>query len=226
MNRLQFIHALPVLLWLGLSASDARGDGGVIRLRETQSPFVITIFTPPEIVKNCPAEISVMVQRQDSSEPMLDATVNLTLTAPASSVGEPAEEVCGPSETAPGGGVFPATRQQASNKLFYTALVEFDAAGEWRMQALIGRGGESVKIGCNIPVAPPPGRLVSLLPYLLIPPMMVALFAVNQGLRRHLLSRRLDFKYDVHYQGRANGQTLHTIDQPNVAGLWPKDLNK
>jgi hypothetical protein len=34
------------------------------------------------------------------------------------------------------------------------------------------------------------------------------------------------FKYDFNYHGRANGQTLHSIDQPNVAGLWPKDLNK
>jgi hypothetical protein len=195
MNRLQCIQSLPALLWLGLwlSASDARGDGGVIRLRETQSPFVIAIFTPSEIAANSPAEISVMIQREGSSEPMLDATVNLTFTAPASSAEDPEEQVCGPSETGPWGPAsgpkiaqltVPATRRQASNKLLYAALVKFDAAGQWRMQALVERGHESVKIGCNIPVASPPGRLVKLLPYLLLPPLMVALFVVNRRLRR------------------------------------------
>src|SRR5881394_2324659 len=35
-----------------------------------------------------------------------------------------------------------------------------------------------------------------------------------------------DFKNDVHYHWRANGQALDSIDQPNVAGLRPKDLDK
>ena len=185
MNRLHFIQALPALLMLGLTPCDVRGDGGVVRFRETQSPFVITIFTPSEIAATSPAEISVMVQRQDSGEPILDAIVDLTFTAPASSVEEPGEQICGPSETRLLERVFPATRQQASNKLLYASLVEFDAIGEWRMQAFIKRGGESVKIAGSIPVASPPRGLVKLLPFLLLPPLMVALFAVNQGLRGH-----------------------------------------
>jgi hypothetical protein len=193
MNRSRFIQVFPVLLWLGLSSCDARGDGGVVRLREAQGPFVVTIFTASEIVENSPAEVSVMVQRRDSSDAILDATVNLTLTAPASSVVEPVEQVCSQSEAAPWSTTsgphrtqftVPATRQQASNKLLYAGLVKFDAAGAWRLQALIECGRDSVKMGCNIPVGPPPGRLAGLLPYLLLPPLMVMLFAVNQGLRR------------------------------------------
>ena len=205
MNRLQFIQALPAILMLGLTASDARGDGGVVRFRETQNPFVITIFTPSEIAASSPAEVSVMVQRQDSNEPVLDAAVNLTFTAPASSVEEPVEEVCGPSETAPRDRAVQATRYEASNKLLYSALVRFDAVGEWRMQAFIVRGGESVKITCNIPVTSPPGGLVKLLPYLLFPPLMVALFAV----KNYLISKEAaDFRIGAKRRRAARPFTL------------------
>jgi hypothetical protein len=193
MNRLRFIQIIAVLLWLGLSSGGARGDGAVIRLREAHGPFVVTIFSAPELVENIPSDVSVMIQRQNSSDAILDATVNLMFTAPASSVVEAVEQVCGPSEAMSRHGVagsqveqftVPATRQQASNKLLYAAPVKFDAAGNWRLQALVECDGESVKIGCNFPVGSPPGRLAGLLPYLLLPPLMVALFALNHGLRR------------------------------------------
>jgi hypothetical protein len=40
------------------------------------------------------------------------------------------------------------------------------------------------------------------------------------------LTRWLDFKNGVNDHWRAQGQTLHSIDQPDVAGRRPKDLNK
>jgi hypothetical protein len=40
------------------------------------------------------------------------------------------------------------------------------------------------------------------------------------------LTRWLDFKDDVDYQGRADGQALHAIDQPDVPGLRPEDFDK
>jgi hypothetical protein len=126
-----------------------------------------------------------MVQRSDSSDAILDATVNLTFTAPTSSVVEPAEQVCSPSEAVSHSSQFtvPATRQQASNKLLYAARVTLDAVGNWRLQALVESGSDRVKIGCDIPVGSSRGRLASLLPCLILPPLLVALFAVNQGLR-------------------------------------------
>jgi hypothetical protein len=114
-------------------------------------------------------------------------------TAPASAVAKSVDQVCGQSEPAPWSRALvqhitrftvPATRQQASNKLFYTALVRFDVAGNWRLQAIIRCGGESAKMDCNIPIGPPSRKLLSLLPYLLLPPLLVVLFAINQGLRR------------------------------------------
>jgi hypothetical protein len=209
MNCGRFIQVLLFLGVLGLSSGNARADGGVIRLREAQGPFIVTIFTASDLVKDGPADVSVMVQRQDSSDAILDATVNLIFTAPPSSVVEPAEQVCGhvPWSQALGPHVaqftVPATRRQASNKLLYAAPVKFDTAGNWRLQTLVECGGESAKTACNIPVGPPPGRLVGLLPYLLLPPLLVALFAVNQGLRRKAASPAIFSRNFSHSPGNS-----------------------
>jgi hypothetical protein len=186
-------RTIPILLLLGLWPEHARADSGVVRLRETQGPFVVTIFTASELFAKRPADISIMVQTTDSSQEILDATVDLRFVAPASLGVEKEEEICGQpgdmpssqsSDTDSGRFTVPATRRQASNKLLYAALVRLNRAGNWRLRALIERGAEVCKFDCNIPVEPPPGRLVPLGPYLLLPPFLVALFAVNQRLRR------------------------------------------
>ena len=61
--------------------------------------------------------------------------------------------------------------------------VKFGTVGDWQLQALVERGGASGKIACNIPVGSPPRRLTGLLPYLALPPVIVALFVANQRLR-------------------------------------------
>jgi hypothetical protein len=83
MKQIRSAQLLTALLLLALSSGHALADGGIIRLRETQGPFVITIFTASEPVRNTPVDVSVMVQKADSSEAILDATVELALTAPA-----------------------------------------------------------------------------------------------------------------------------------------------
>jgi hypothetical protein len=192
MKRTQSSLLLLALLLPGLSPGDVRADGGVIRLREAQGPFVVTIFTASEPVMNDPLDVSVLVQTQDSSDAILDATVNLTCTAPRVAVVEPGDRLCGHSEGAglnagpephPTSFAVRATRRQASNKLLYAAPVEFSTAGEWLLQASVKRGSDAVRVVCTIPVRPPPGRMTGLLPYLVLPPLVVALFAMNQRLR-------------------------------------------
>jgi hypothetical protein len=195
MKPAHFVKILASILLVGLSSNVARADGGIIRLRETQGPFVVTIFTTSEPVQDCPADISILVQRQDSSDAILDANVNLVFTAPAASVAKPVEEMCGMSGAASGTNVnhftVAATRQQASNKLLYAAPVKFGTAGDWQLQAFIERGDAAVKIACAIPVGSPPRRLTGLLPYLVLPPVMVALFAINQCLRKQSLEKNI-----------------------------------
>jgi hypothetical protein len=194
MNRFAFIQGLPVLLLLGLSLVNARGDGGVIRLRELQGPFVVTIFTAAESLQDTPVDVSVMVQGRDSSDAILDAKVILVFTPPAASIAEPIEQICGVSEMADLGThseqfTVAATRRQASNKLLYAAPVKFGAAGNWQLRAFIRREGDAVEIACSLPVSSPPRKLMALFPCLILPPLMVALFALNQCLRRQSLEK-------------------------------------
>jgi hypothetical protein len=194
MKRFQFAKVLPCFLLLGLFPSNAFADGGVIRLRQAQGPFIVTIFTASEPAENGLVDVSVMVQKRDSNDAILDATVDLILTPPAGLTGGPMEPLCGlPNGPGPDAGIgtIRATREQASNKLLYAAPVHFGMVGNWRLQALVKRGSEAVEAACSISVGSPPGRLASLSPYLAIPPVLVALFAMNRHLRKQSLQKKL-----------------------------------
>ena len=194
MKRFPNLRALFTLLLLGLSSGVAHADGGIIRLREAQGPFVVTIFTAAEPTQGSPVDLSVMVQKRDSSDAILDATVDLTLTPPAGAVAGLMEPFCG-LPGGPGAGsvatvvTIPATREQASNKLVYAAPIQFGVVGNWRLQALVTCGKEAANVACDIPVGSPPRRLAGLLPFLAMPPLLVTQFAMNQRLRKQSLER-------------------------------------
>jgi len=195
MKRFRFAKALSCFLLLGLSPVNAFADGGVVRARQAQGPFIVTIFTASEPVQGGVVDVSVLVQNRDSSDAILDATVDLTLTPPAGSSAGPMGPLCGLPH-APGSGsdatdsTIRATREQASNKLLYAAPVHFGTAGKWRLQAHVRRGNEAVEAGCDIPVGSPAPRLAGLLPCLAAPPLLVTLFAMNQFLRKQSLGKK------------------------------------
>ena len=151
-------------------------------------------FSPrPNRVQRVTIDVSVMVQRQDSSEPILDATVDLVFTPPPLSAVKPIGGLCGlpgivPLGQASGESItqicIPATRKQASNKLLYAAPIRFGAPGNWKLEAIVKCGSDSAKISCSILVVPAPSRLIVLLPYLALPPLTALLFAANQCLRK------------------------------------------
>jgi len=171
---------------------------GVVRLRQTQGPFAITVFTSPEIVRGRATEVSVMVQRRDSNEAILDATVNFVLTPPRGAILDPTDPICSKSSLMTRGttlqigpATIPATREQSPNKLLYAASVNFPSAGSWQLETLVRHQADSTNLTCEIPVGLPARRLAGLIPYLALPVLLVALFAVNQWLRcRGALVRR------------------------------------
>src|SRR5690349_15866677 len=67
-----FAAAMIFLLSVGLTHAHL----GIVRWRQTQGPFAITVFTSPEVVRGRAADVSVMVQRRDSNEAILDADVS------------------------------------------------------------------------------------------------------------------------------------------------------
>ena len=97
MKRIGYIKAFQVFVLFGVSQTVAHADGGIMRLRHVQGPFVITIFTTPEPVPHRAVDVSVLVQRRDSNDVILDASVDLLLTPPPTAAVKPTDPICGPS---------------------------------------------------------------------------------------------------------------------------------
>ena len=76
-----------------------------------------------------------------------------------------------------------ARREQSSNKLLYAAPVNLPLVGAWELEALVRHGAESANLTCEIPVGLPARRLGGLAPYVALPLLLAALFAINQWLR-------------------------------------------
>jgi hypothetical protein len=170
-GRLLLSSALVALL-----PTLAAADGGLVRVSQPAGPFVLTVFTTPTPLSVGRADVSVMVQDRRSLAPLLDARVSLELTFPA-------------------GGREPlrveATRAHATNRLLYAATVTLPAAGEWRLRARAEVQGTRGEITCRLPVEPGRPRVVAYWPWLLLPPVAVALFVLNDHLaRRQQLRRR------------------------------------
>ncbi len=186
----QILAAVLVFL---LAPCFAQGHSlGIVRLREARGPFVITGFTSSEVVRGRAADVSVLVQRRDSNEAILDATVCFVLTPPRGSISQQADPTCGQPASVTLGttsgsrdrqSMIAARREQSSNKLLYAASVNLPLVGAWELEALVRHGAESANLTCKIPVGLPARRLAGLIPYLALPLFLVALFTINQWLR-------------------------------------------
>jgi len=173
----------------------AKGDGGVIRLRETQGPFSVTVFTSPEAAAGGLADLSVLVQGSESGKVVLDADVTFTLSAPVGEMKQ-ADVFCGvPTAAMPlSDGInnlasVRASREQASNKLLYAAPVQLNTPGDWKLHVVVSRGTDTARFDCFIPVTLRPQKLTDMWPYLSLPPLAIAAFSVNQWLRRQSLQK-------------------------------------
>jgi hypothetical protein len=170
----------------------AKADGGVVRMRESQGSFIITIFSPPEVARDVPTEVAVMVQNRETGEVAMDAGVDLRFVAPTGAIMRLNDPLCGPSDNPLSSGLMGspdrspcirAIRSQAANKLFYGTSVVFPVAGDWQVQAMVREGDGKALVTCALPVGMPPRRLARLWPYLALSPFAIALFAMNQWLR-------------------------------------------
>jgi hypothetical protein len=77
-----------------------------------------------------------------------------------------------------------ATREVASNKLFYAAQVKIPESGPWELEVAIKHGDDSINVAGEITVAPSNPVLLVYWRSLAIPPLFISLFALNQWLKR------------------------------------------
>jgi hypothetical protein len=164
--------ALILLLTAALVPRPAWGDGGTLRVMEPSGPFVVGVFSTPEPLRVAPADLSVLVLERTGGNPVLDAAVWLEVRPPAGADAGPQR--------------LEATRGQATNKLLYAAPFLPGTPGDWALHVTVTRGVESAEVGCTLPVASDQAGLAGIWPYLAIPPVAIALYA----LRAWLVARR------------------------------------
>ena len=187
---------IAVALFVSFVPRTANADGGIIRLRETQGPFSVTIFSSPDATAGRAADLSVLIQGRETGKAILDANVTFSLSPPEGLAMKQSDVIC----SLPGGALSSAdgvnnqanvraTREQASNKLLYAAPVKLNAPGDWKLHVLVSRGTDNARFDCLFPVTLKSGELTGVWPYLLLPPLIVLTFAANQWLRRRSLQK-------------------------------------
>jgi hypothetical protein len=155
--------------WIAALAAVARGDGGVVQFNGPAGPFDVAVFTAPTPLRAGPVDISVLIRERTDQRPILDAEVVLQLV-PANATG--------PAITAA------ATREQATNKLLYAALVDLPAPGAWNMRVTVRHGAAAATVAQHLEAARALPPLLAFWPYLAMPPVCIALFILHQRLSR------------------------------------------
>ena len=162
-------------------SSRAQADGGLVALHQEAGPFVVTVFTAPGPLRAGPVDISVLVQDRASGQPVLDGEVFVRLKSPG-------------GKTL----IARATREAAQNKLLYSALMNLPEAGQWELEVTIKQGKEIASIVGQVSAATPTPFLLSYWRSLLLPPIVIAVFALNQWLKRRSAHRENDSNLAFH----------------------------
>ncbi len=95
-------------------------------------------------------------------------------------------------------GVERATREVAQNKLLYSALINLPEAGQWELEVTITQGKETASILGQVSAAAPMPFLLSYWRSLLLPPIVIVMFALNQWLKRRSAHRENDSNLAFH----------------------------
>ena len=171
--KLQLPSGIAVLLLLTFAAI-ACGDGGAVRVLQTSGEHQIAVFTSPTPLRAGPVDVSVLVQ--DSSGNVVNH-VDVIVVAKAHSASGPSVRT-------------PATSAAATNKLLRAAKFNLPTAGLWNFEVLVGlHGNTPASVAFQAEVAPPRPRWQSFWPWFTWPVAAIALFVLQQALRRRPTKR-------------------------------------
>jgi len=137
---------------------------------EKAGPFLITVFGDPTPLRVGPVDISVMIQDEDGGRPILEAEVTVQLQ----------EQGTGRSPI-----ITQATRQNATNKLLYAALVNLPAPGLWELQVTAQYQAQVANVTCMVTAVPSRSTLRSWWLYAALLSVTIGSVALHQWHRRH-----------------------------------------
>ena len=188
-------------------------DDGLLRARQEAGPFIVSVFTAPEPLRVGPVEVTVLVQSSGGAV-LTDADVDILL-----------ESATRPIERRRAR----ATQDAASNKLAKAAVVDLPAAGQWTLNISVRVNGDAATVTCLLPVAPASSRMSLAWPWLLVPPVVVALFALHQRLKRQrgmgALARSHARRTHARPGMECHRLRLGVLPQAPARGCWRKRRN-
>lgn len=170
-----------ILACLLCSLAPCLADGGAILTRQTVDGLDITIFASPAPLRAGPTDVSVLVLDPKTSQPVLDAAVDVTWAPPMEAANEWLPPCC-QMMVAPTG--IPAVRAHSQNKFLYSAMVPIKSSGESEITVRIKRDGQEIQVPTRVKVGPPAPPVVAYWPWLAFPFVGIAVFGLHQRLAR------------------------------------------
>jgi hypothetical protein len=155
-----------------LPRSFVRADGGTIRVSEQSGPYRITVFTSPTALRAGPVDISVLVQNGLTGE--VESGVQVDIEAVHQSLSEVTLHQR-------------ASTENATNKLYYTALVDLPESGWYLVQVSVHGDRGAAQVAFRLEAANPLPSWLALTPWVAWPGAAVLLF----GMHRVLVTRKL-----------------------------------
>ncbi len=131
-------------------------------MRETAGPFIVSLFTAPDVLAVGPADISAMVEEKASGRVLLDADVVITLTA---------EDAAGTLITAH------LSHAHATNQLLEDAVVDLPHAGRWRAVLQVHEGDRTAEAVTELTVAHHSSRRGTIWLFAMLPLLGIGVFA-------------------------------------------------
>src|SRR5438093_8060918 len=150
---------LPVAA-LFLLPAVAAADGGTIRLSEQKGNYRITVFTSPTLLRAGPLDISVLVQDAATSELAPEVQVSIKAVWHGS----------------PGVALHhPATKEAATNKLYYAALLDLPEPGWYSVEVSIDGPLGEAQVRCELEAAEPLPSWLAMTPWVGWPVLAILL---------------------------------------------------
>jgi hypothetical protein len=166
---------LKLLMSIVLAPLAAQADGGAVCLHEASGPFLVTVFVSPYPLRVGAADISVLVQDQQTGEVVLDPTIEFAIHPLLAK---------GPRL------LTQARRELATNKLLQAARLDLPDRGRWVLNVSVFRGRDETVLSTTLQVEPGTNRIAVVWRFLLVPPLAIGLFAIHQVLKRSIPARK------------------------------------
>lgn len=121
------LGALTLVAALATATATALANGGIVRIsHQPVGPWFVTVYSAPNPLRTGQLDISALVQ--DSTDEIIDIPV-LVDAEPVGFAAESVEQ--------------PATRGQATNKLFKAAKFSVEIPGRWAFRIRIGSAADA-----------------------------------------------------------------------------------